>query len=93
MPELPLEKYIFVGNGSLLGARMISLSNPMRADVGEIVSNMTNFELSVVPSYMDYYMGALFLPHTEQRHFPRVIERIKAVHQVLGRACRENAAG
>ena len=87
LPELPLEKFQFVGNGSLLGARMISLSNPMRADVGEIVSNMTNFELSEVPSYMDYYMGALFLPHTEKKYFPEVTERIARMHELVGRVC------
>ncbi|MBW1712427.1 MAG: DUF4445 domain-containing protein [Deltaproteobacteria bacterium] len=93
MPELDLDKFTFVGNGSLLGARMISLSNPMRADVGDIVSRMTNFELSEVPAYMDYYMGSLFLPHTEQRHFPQVTERIKAMHELLGRTCEQAQAG
>jgi len=86
-PELPLNKFTFVGNGSLLGARMISLSNPMRADVGDIVSKMTNFELSEVPTYMDYYMGSLFLPHTEQRYFPEVTGRVSKMHQLLGRVC------
>ena len=89
LPELPLEKFTFVGNGSLLGARMISLSNPMRADVGDIVSKMTNFELSEVPTYMDYYMGSLFLPHTEQRYFPQVTGRVSQMHQLLDRACAQ----
>ncbi len=89
LPELPLEKFTFVGNGSLLGARMISLSNPMRADVGEIVSKMTNFELSEVPSYMDYYMGSLFLPHTEKKYFPQITERIAQMHELVGRVCSQ----
>lgn len=89
LPELPLEKFTFVGNGSLLGARMISLSNPMRADVGDIVSKMTNFELSEVPTYMDYYMGSLFLPHTEQRYFPQVTGRVSQMHQLLDRVCAQ----
>ncbi len=91
LPELPLDKFYFVGNGSLLGARMVSFSNQMRADVGEIVSKMTNFELSEVPSFMDYYVSSLFLPHTEQRYYPKVIERIQAVHQALGRVCQGRA--
>ncbi len=91
LPELPLDKFSFVGNGSLLGARMISLSNPMRADVGEIVSKMTNFELSEVPTYMDYYMGSLFLPHTDKGHFPVVTERIRQMHELVGRVCGEPA--
>ena len=67
MPELPPEKYTFVGNGSLLGARLVALSNGLRAEVGEIVEKMTHFELSVVPGYMDQYTASLFLPHTESK--------------------------
>lgn len=88
LPELPMDKFQFVGNGSLLGARMISLSNPMRADVGDIVSKMTNFELSEVPTYMDYYMGSTFLPHTEKKHFPGVTERVGTMHKILDRTCQ-----
>ena len=91
LPELPLEKFSFVGNGSLLGARMISLSNPMRADVGEIVSKMTNFELSEVPTYMDYYMGSQFLPHTNKSYFPEITNRITRMHELVGRVCGEPA--
>ena len=60
----------------------------MRADVGEIVSKMTNFELSEVPGYMDYYVGSLFLPHTEERYFPQTKARIRAMHEALDRVCQ-----
>ena len=42
---------------------------------------MTNFELASTPSYMDHYMGALFLPHTEMNYFPKVKARLEALHQ------------
>jgi uncharacterized 2Fe-2S/4Fe-4S cluster protein (DUF4445 family) len=84
MPELPLDRFTFVGNGSLLGTRLACMSNSLRAEVGEIVEKMTNFELSVAPGYMDNYTGSLFLPHTEgDRLFPEVTGRLKQAKQAL----------
>lgn len=77
LPEIEPERVIFIGNGSLMGARMSSLTNRIRKDVFEVTRKMTNFELSETPSYMDYYIAAMFLPHTEIEKFPRVRERIE----------------
>ena len=37
---------------------------------------MTNFELSETPSYMDNYVAALFLPHTDMNQFPKIKSRL-----------------
>jgi hypothetical protein len=34
--------------------------------------SMTNIELSNYPPYMDEYIAALFLPHTDRKLFPSV---------------------
>lgn len=87
MPELPLERFTFIGNGSLLGARLAALSSPLREEVTEIVDKMTNFELSVAPGYMDNYTGSLFLPHTEcTQLFPETCARIKKLRAALRQA-------
>jgi len=39
---------------------------------------MINFELSETPSYMDNYMAALFLPHTDLNLFPKLKARLQA---------------
>ncbi|MDY6903976.1 MAG: ASKHA domain-containing protein [Thermodesulfobacteriota bacterium] len=78
LPEIDAEKVTFIGNGSLMGARMSALTNRIRKDVGEVVQKMTNFELSETKSYMDNYMAALFLPHTEINLFPKLRDRLKA---------------
>jgi uncharacterized 2Fe-2S/4Fe-4S cluster protein (DUF4445 family) len=78
LPEIDPEKVIFIGNGSLLGARMSSLTNRIRSDVGRTLSRMTNFELSETPSYMDNYIAALFLPHTDIDLFPKLKSRLDA---------------
>ena len=78
LPELDPEKVIFIGNGSLMGARMSSLTNRIRKDVVEVTKKMTNFELSDTISYMDNYVAALFLPHTDMNLFPRIKSRLEA---------------
>ncbi|MBC2711682.1 MAG: DUF4445 domain-containing protein [Desulfosarcina sp.] len=76
LPEIEPEKVTFIGNSSLLGAKMSSLTNRIRKDVVEVTRSMTNFELSETPSYMDNYVAALFLPHTDIAQFPRLKERM-----------------
>jgi uncharacterized 2Fe-2S/4Fe-4S cluster protein (DUF4445 family) len=76
LPELDPSKITYVGNGSLMGAKMSALSNHIRQDVGEVTKKMTNFELSETHSYMDNYVAALFLPHTNMELFPKLQDRI-----------------
>jgi len=78
LPEMDPAKVTFIGNGSLMGARMSSLTNRIRKDVVEVTKKMTNFELSDTASYMDNYIAALFLPHTDINQFPNLKARLKA---------------
>jgi uncharacterized 2Fe-2S/4Fe-4S cluster protein (DUF4445 family) len=78
LPEIDPDKVTFIGNASLLGARMSALTNRIRRDVVNVTRNMTNFELSETPSYMDNYVAALFLPHTNIDQFPRLQQRLAA---------------
>jgi uncharacterized 2Fe-2S/4Fe-4S cluster protein (DUF4445 family) len=70
-------KITFIGNGSLMGAKMSSLTNRIRKDVAAVTKQMTNFEFSETASYMDHYIGALFLPHTDINLFPKLKERLE----------------
>jgi uncharacterized 2Fe-2S/4Fe-4S cluster protein (DUF4445 family) len=83
LPEMDAEKVIYVGNASLLGARMSALTNRIRQDVVGVTNMMTNFELSETPSYMDNYVAALFLPHTDLKRFPRLQSRLADRRAVL----------
>ena len=78
LPETDPEKVTFIGNGSLMGARMSALTNRIRKDVVEVTKKMTNFELSETASYMDNYVAALFLPHTDMNQFPKLKARLQA---------------
>lgn len=77
VPDLPLEKYHYIGNSSLMGSYMVLVSNEFRDKQLEIAARMTYIELSTDPSYMDQYTGALFLPHTSPQAFPTVMAKLE----------------
>ena len=77
LPEIDPDKITYIGNGSLLGARMCALTNRIRKDVVNVMKKMTNFELSETPSFMAHYIAALFLPHTDLDLFPKLKERLE----------------
>jgi uncharacterized 2Fe-2S/4Fe-4S cluster protein (DUF4445 family) len=78
LPETDASKVTYIGNGSLMGCKMSALTNRIRYDVVEVTKRMTNFELSETHSYMDNYIAALFLPHTDLNHFPKLNDRLSA---------------
>ncbi|GAB4278689.1 MAG: ASKHA domain-containing protein [Coriobacteriia bacterium] len=71
MPELDPEKFTFVGNGSLIGARMAATCRGMIATSEHVAQSLTYLELSVNASFMESFVSAMFLPHTDQMRFPR----------------------
>ncbi|MGI6065713.1 MAG: ASKHA domain-containing protein [Bacillota bacterium] len=74
LPDLPVEKYQFIGNSSLKGAHLALLSREALAHGDELARNMTYLELSLGNTFMDEYVSALFLPHTDLTLFPSVGE-------------------
>ncbi|OEU79906.1 MAG: hypothetical protein BA872_08415 [Desulfobacterales bacterium C00003060] len=82
-PEMPVEKFHFLGNGALLGSRLVCVSKEMLSEVERIGKMMANIELSDNPSFMDKYMGALFLPHTDTYLFPAVTKHLDASCQMI----------
>lgn len=76
-PEVDVDKFTFVGNGSLLGARLVSFSKDMLKAAEQVALTMTNIELSDNQAFMDHYMAAMFLPHTDMIYFPEM-ERMLA---------------
>jgi len=77
LPDLPKEKFSFIGNTSIAGAYLCLMSEKMRRDAEEIAQRMTYIELSVSRGFMDEYMSALFLPHTDMGLFPTVKDLYK----------------
>ena len=73
-PDIPLEKFHYIGNSSLTGAYLMLHSTSAEKKTYELASNMTYLELSTVPTYMDEFVGACFIPHTDTNLFPSVME-------------------
>ena len=72
LPDINLNKFIYVGNSSLAGARSALLSYEAMENAQELAKKITYFELSVDNKYMDEYMAALFFPHTDLSKFKTV---------------------
>ena len=64
LPSLPLGRYGYVDNGSLEGAALGLLSREFFAEIAGYLSRVTYVDLADVPGYMDEFVGASFLPHT-----------------------------
>jgi uncharacterized 2Fe-2S/4Fe-4S cluster protein (DUF4445 family) len=71
LPNLPRDRFHFIGNASLAGSRMALVSEKHRERQRRQARRMTYLELSTDPSYMNEYTAALFLPHTNPDCFRR----------------------
>ncbi len=72
IPDLSLEKIQFVGNTSVIGAKMALFSGEALNVCYEISRKITYYDLITHPNYMDEFMSAKFLPHTDLNKFPHL---------------------
>lgn len=75
LPDIPEEKIHFIGNSSLNGARIALLSKHALEEATLTAKKMTYFELSVNPRFMDEFIAAMFLPHTNINLYPSVTRK------------------
>lgn len=75
LPELGEEKFVYIGNSSLMGSYLCLISKGAREKAGHIAESITYVELSASPGYMEEFLGACFLPHTDMGLFPSVMEK------------------
>ena len=75
-PDVELEKFQYIGNSSLTGAYAMVISDEAAAKTAEVAANMTYLELSTYPGYMDSFVAACFLPHTDRSLFPNSIQEM-----------------
>jgi uncharacterized 2Fe-2S/4Fe-4S cluster protein (DUF4445 family) len=78
LPDMPWEKFQFLGNTSVRGAYMALLDRYARQRLDDIASRMTYIELSADNSFYDAFMSALFLPHTDMWRFPTIQSMLEA---------------
>ena len=76
LPDVELTKFQYIGNSSLTGAYAMVVSDEANAKCAEVAANMTYLELSTYPGYMDSFVAACFLPHTDRSLFPSSVQEI-----------------
>jgi uncharacterized 2Fe-2S/4Fe-4S cluster protein (DUF4445 family) len=69
LPDIPRERIEFIGNSSLMGARMVLVSSYDFEKAISISQEITNIELSHFAPFADEYMAALYLPHIDKDLF------------------------
>ncbi|MBT3877852.1 MAG: DUF4445 domain-containing protein [Candidatus Scalindua sp.] len=83
LPDMPASRIKFVGNTSLTGAKMALISEDAFETVQNIASQMTYFDLMGNQKYMEEFMSANFLPHTNLDQFPSVQEELSSLNKPL----------
>jgi uncharacterized 2Fe-2S/4Fe-4S cluster protein (DUF4445 family) len=72
LPDMPWDRFHFLGNTSVQGAYLALLDERARARIKDIARRMTYIELSADNTFFDAFTSALFLPHTDLSRFPTV---------------------
>jgi uncharacterized 2Fe-2S/4Fe-4S cluster protein (DUF4445 family) len=79
LPDMPWDRFHFLGNTAARGAYMALLKNEARDKIQAIANKMTYLELAADNAFTDQFMAALFLPHTDEAQFPNVLKQVEKV--------------
>jgi uncharacterized 2Fe-2S/4Fe-4S cluster protein (DUF4445 family) len=82
LPDLPPRRFRYIGNSALTGAYIALLSREHRRALADLAAKMTYVDLGSDPRYMDSYLKAMFLPHTELEQFPTVAQKLRNAHRL-----------
>jgi uncharacterized 2Fe-2S/4Fe-4S cluster protein (DUF4445 family) len=77
LPDMPWDRFKFLGNTSILGAYSALLCRDVRRTIYDIAQKMTYLELSADNTFFDEFNAALFLPHTDLIQYPSVMRLLR----------------
>ncbi|MBN2013962.1 MAG: DUF4445 domain-containing protein [Candidatus Altiarchaeota archaeon] len=72
LPDIPRERFEFIGNGSLRGAYMALVDDEVKKGAESLAKKVTYFNLSESKDFNEEYLNALYLPHKDGTLFPSV---------------------
>jgi uncharacterized 2Fe-2S/4Fe-4S cluster protein (DUF4445 family) len=72
LPNLPWEKFQFLGNTSVSGAFNVLLAEQAQRQAENIAHKITYLELIADNAFMNELTAASFLPHTDSSNFPQI---------------------
>jgi uncharacterized 2Fe-2S/4Fe-4S cluster protein (DUF4445 family) len=64
LPDMAPGRFGYVHNGALEGACLALLSREFSEEIASYLARITYVDLSELPTYMDEFVAACFLPHT-----------------------------
>jgi uncharacterized 2Fe-2S/4Fe-4S cluster protein (DUF4445 family) len=70
LPELSADRVLVAGNTALTGAYLALLSSAARDELRQVARTATYFDLSSSNRFMEEYVAAQMLPHTDLSRFP-----------------------
>ncbi|MEJ2690198.1 MAG: ASKHA domain-containing protein [Deltaproteobacteria bacterium] len=79
LPDIDRNKFYYLGNGSLRGCQISLIDNDRFRERDRVRKLLTHMELSESTEFMNHYVAALFLPHTDMSLFPTVKEKLAAL--------------
>jgi len=76
LPDVDPSRVRFVGNASVAGAKMALLSREAHATTERLASQMTYQDMMQNNRFMEEFVSACFLPHTDIEEFPSVLKEM-----------------
>ncbi|SHI14768.1 Uncharacterized 2Fe-2 and 4Fe-4S clusters-containing protein, contains DUF4445 domain [Sporobacter termitidis DSM 10068] len=77
-PDLPRDRFVILGNGSLAGACKLLLDASLYYTSESIIEKMVYLSLGEATDFLTKMFAAKFLPHTDLDLYPTVKEKLKS---------------
>jgi uncharacterized 2Fe-2S/4Fe-4S cluster protein (DUF4445 family) len=77
LPDVPQEKFSFIGNGAIAGASMMLLSKDFAEEAQAIAKMVKSVELNLIKDFQSEFIKATYIPHMEKERFENVLNKIK----------------
>ncbi|MEM3921266.1 MAG: ASKHA domain-containing protein [Nitrososphaerota archaeon] len=82
LPDLPQDKFLFIGNGAIVGASIILLSRESAEEARAIASKVKIVELNTVKYFQNEFIKATYIPHMERERFENVLRNIEKIRKI-----------
>jgi uncharacterized 2Fe-2S/4Fe-4S cluster protein (DUF4445 family) len=73
IPDLPRDRFVFAGNTSIKGAKIVAFYKEALARIEHIRQSTTYYDLMGANDYVEEFQKAMFLPHTDIEIFHRSV--------------------
>ena len=81
LPDIPKDRFSFIGNGSVVGASMLLLSKEMNEKAASITKKVRSIELNTVKEFQSEFIKATHIPHINKELFRHVIEEMESLYK------------